>query len=126
MQGEGAAEGDKGEIGASEGGPEKQVAAAAAQAAAARKLGKDPTARTDFLPDREREAQEIAVREQLKKEYELRQKVPLYYCARLQKWLYMCINEMTYPTELPVKRSGTQWQARSARLTVPMQDMHMR
>ncbi len=48
---------------------------AAAQAAASRKLGKDPTAATDFLPDREREAQEIAVREQLKKEYELRQRV---------------------------------------------------
>lgn len=76
-QGERAAEGDKVETGGSEGGPEKQAAAAAVQTAAARKLGKDPTARTDFLPDRERESQEIAVREQLKKEYELRQKVPL-------------------------------------------------
>ena len=47
----------------------------AQQAAAPRRLGKDPTAQTDFLPDHEREAQEIAVREQLKKEYELRQKV---------------------------------------------------
>ena len=40
-----------------------------------KKLGKDPTARTDFLPDKEREAEEEAVRAQLKKEYELRQKV---------------------------------------------------
>ncbi len=47
----------------------------AQQAAVPRRLGKDPTAQTDFLPDHEREAQEIAVREQLKKEYELRQKV---------------------------------------------------
>ena len=50
-------------------------AAAAASATAARKLGKDPSANTDFLPDREREAAEAAVRAQLKKEYELRQKV---------------------------------------------------
>lgn len=40
-----------------------------------KKVGKDPTARTDFLPDKEREAEEAAVRAQLKKEYELRQKV---------------------------------------------------
>ncbi len=40
-----------------------------------KKLGKDPTARTDFLPDKEREAEEGAVRAQLRKEYELRQKV---------------------------------------------------
>ncbi|CAL5228756.1 g11943 [Coccomyxa viridis] len=40
-----------------------------------KKLGKDPTARTDFLPDKEREAEEGAVRAQLKKEYELRQKL---------------------------------------------------
>ena len=40
-----------------------------------KKLGKDPTARTDFLPDKEREAEEEAVRAQLRKEYELRQKV---------------------------------------------------
>ncbi|CAL8471113.1 g10655 [Coccomyxa elongata] len=46
-----------------------------AQQAAPRKLGKDPTAQTDFLPDHEREAQEVAVREQLRKEYELRQKL---------------------------------------------------
>ena len=39
-----------------------------------RRIGKDPTARTDFLPDKEREAEEAAVRAQLKKEYELRQK----------------------------------------------------
>ena len=39
-----------------------------------KKLGKDPTARTDFLPDKEREAEEGAVRAQLRKEYELRQK----------------------------------------------------
>ena len=40
-----------------------------------KKVGKDPTARTDFLPDKEREAEEEAVRTQLRKEYELRQKV---------------------------------------------------
>lgn len=40
-----------------------------------RKLGKDPSAKTDFLPDKEREAEEEAVRSQLRKEYELRQKV---------------------------------------------------
>lgn len=45
------------------------------QQAPSKKLGKDPTAQTDFLPDHEREAQEVAVREQLRKEYELRQKV---------------------------------------------------
>lgn len=50
-------------------------AAGAAAATTARKLGKDPSAKTDFLPDREREAAEAAVRAQLKKEYELRQKV---------------------------------------------------
>ena len=41
------------------------------------KMCKDPTARTDFLPDKEREAEEEAVRAQLRKEYELRQKVCL-------------------------------------------------
>ena len=40
-----------------------------------KKMCKDPTARTDFLPDKEREAEEEAVRTQLRKEYELRQKV---------------------------------------------------
>jgi hypothetical protein len=55
--------------------PGEAAGAAAAAATAARKLGKDPSAKTDFLPDREREAAEAAVRAQLKKEYELRQKV---------------------------------------------------
>ena len=41
------------------------------------RMCKDPTARTDFLPDKEREAEEEAVRAQLRKEYELRQKVCL-------------------------------------------------
>ena len=49
--------------------------AGAGQLPAPQKLGKDPTVHTDFLPDQEREAQEIAVRAQLRKEYELRQKV---------------------------------------------------
>lgn len=40
-----------------------------------KKIGKDPTAKTDFLPDKEREAEEEAVRAQLRKEYEFRQKV---------------------------------------------------
>ena len=59
----------------SEGNEADKKSNGAQQAAAPRRLGKDPTAQTDFLPDHEREAQEIAVREQLKKEYELRQKV---------------------------------------------------
>ena len=42
-----------------------------------KRMCKDPTARTDFLPDKEREAEEEAVRAQLRKEYELRQKVGL-------------------------------------------------
>ncbi len=50
-------------------------AAAAGQLPAPQKLGKDPTVHTDFLPDQERDAQEVAVRAQLRKEYELRQKV---------------------------------------------------
>ena len=45
-----------------------------------KKLGKDPTAKTDFLPDKEREAEEEAVRAQLRKEYELRQKVRPVQC----------------------------------------------
>lgn len=52
-----------------------EAAAPAVRNGAARKLGKDPTVHTDFLPDREREMEEQHVREQLKKEYELRQKV---------------------------------------------------
>ncbi|KAG7669498.1 hypothetical protein Ndes2437B_g05676 [Nannochloris sp. 'desiccata'] len=36
-------------------------------------LGKDPTARADFLPDRDRERQEQALREQLKKEWATKQ-----------------------------------------------------
>ena len=47
-----------------------------------KKMCKDPTARTDFLPDKEREAEEEAVRAQLRKEYELRQKVPLFPASR--------------------------------------------
>ena len=34
-----------------------------------RKLGKDPTVDTSFLPDREREAEERAERERLRKEW---------------------------------------------------------
>ena len=45
---------------------------------------KDPTARTDFLPDKEREAEEEAVRAQLRKEYELRQKVHLFSAS--EQW----------------------------------------
>ena len=36
-------------------------------------LGKDPTVRTDFLPDKDRQRQEEELREQLKKEWGLRQ-----------------------------------------------------
>ncbi len=36
-------------------------------------LGKDPTVRTDFLPDKDRQRQEEELREQLKKEWALRQ-----------------------------------------------------
>ncbi|EFN54296.1 hypothetical protein CHLNCDRAFT_58339 [Chlorella variabilis] len=37
------------------------------------KLGKDPTVRTDFLPDKDREREEQELREKLKAEYALRQ-----------------------------------------------------
>jgi hypothetical protein len=49
-----------------------------------RKLGKDPTVHTEFLPDKDREAEELSIREQLKKEYELRQKVPCNAVADAQ------------------------------------------
>ncbi|KAK9833477.1 hypothetical protein WJX81_008314 [Elliptochloris bilobata] len=55
-------------------------AAVGAAAAAARghrlgKLGKDPAVPTDFLPDADREREEEQLREQLKREYELRQQL---------------------------------------------------
>ena len=37
--------------------------------------GKDPSVSTDFLPDKDRELEEEQVREQLKKEWQLRQQV---------------------------------------------------
>ena len=40
-----------------------------------RGVGKDPTVRTDFLPDRERERREEDLRHQLKTEFQLRQQV---------------------------------------------------
>lgn len=52
--------------------------AGAGQLPAPQKLGKDPSVHTDFLPDQERDAQEVAVRAQLRKEYELRQKVKFW------------------------------------------------
>ena len=51
-------------------GPQVRTAAAAPAAApGARGFGKDPTVRSDFLPDREREREEEALREQLKSEW---------------------------------------------------------
>lgn len=38
-------------------------------------IGKNPAVDTNFLPDREREAAEERLRQQLRKEYELRQQV---------------------------------------------------
>ena len=48
-------------------------AAAAAQPQRLGKLGKNPAVPTDFLPDVDRERDEERMREQLKREYELRQ-----------------------------------------------------
>lgn len=50
--------------GAGAGGSEKAV-----KPPARKKIRKDPTVQTDFLPDREREAAELALREKLKKEW---------------------------------------------------------
>lgn len=47
----------------------RTVPAAPVAAPAARGFGKDPTVRSDFLPDREREREEEALREQLKSEW---------------------------------------------------------
>ena len=49
------------------------AAAAAAQPQRLGKLGKNPAVPTDFLPDVDRERDEERMREQLKREYELRQ-----------------------------------------------------
>lgn len=51
------------------------AAAAAAQPQRLGKLGKNPAVQTDFLPDVDRERDEERMREQLKREYELRQQV---------------------------------------------------
>ena len=61
------------------------VGTAAAAAAAAPpqrlgKLGKNPAVPTDFLPDVDREREEERMREQLKREYELREQA----CALLK------------------------------------------
>ena len=45
------------------------------------KLGKDPHVETGYLPDKDREAHEAQLREQLKKEYELRQQVGLLHSS---------------------------------------------
>ncbi|CAK0782364.1 hypothetical protein CVIRNUC_005652 [Coccomyxa viridis] len=76
------AQDDEGDEDAEENGAAKAEEEAGAAEDAAEKeqlrrnrMCKDPTARTDFLPDKEREAEEEAVRAQLRKEYELRQKL---------------------------------------------------
>ncbi|KAG1676775.1 hypothetical protein FOA52_005064 [Chlamydomonas sp. UWO 241] len=62
--------------------PSTSAAASAAAAAAPPasvalakrlKMGKDPNVRTDFLPDKEREEREVALREQLRREYQATQ-----------------------------------------------------
>ncbi|PSC73288.1 XAP5 CIRCADIAN TIMEKEEPER [Micractinium conductrix] len=57
-----AADGDAGSNGAGGAGPRRYA-----------RLGKDPSVRTDFLPDRDREREEEDMREKLKAEYALRQ-----------------------------------------------------
>lgn len=48
-------------------------------------LGKDPTVRTDFLPDKDRQRAEEELREQLKKEWALRQVGTVGGWARLKE-----------------------------------------
>lgn len=57
------------------------AAAAAAQPQRLGKLGKNPAVPTDFLPDVDREREEERMREQLKREYELRQQACTSYFA---------------------------------------------
>lgn len=53
---------------------------------AAARLGKNPEAHTDFLPDRDREKYEEATRKQIELEYEIRQQVYTELsCLKLKK-----------------------------------------
>ena len=47
-------------------------------------IGKNPHVATEFLPDRDREAAEVKLRQQLRTEYELRQQV------RQERLLLLC------------------------------------
>lgn len=63
--------------------------AASSQAQARGGISKNPHVRTDFLPDREREAKEEQLRQELRTEYELRQQVQLSSQAALASNMLM-------------------------------------